>query len=47
MHVGGMRGTLDVRVVAHTPAEVVHGQHGSLVHTLRSQVLVVCGQRGG
>jgi len=46
VHVGGMRGTLDVRVVAHAPAEVVHGQHRSLVHALWPQVLVVCGQRG-
>lgn len=47
MHVGGMRGTLDVRVIAHAPAEVVHSQHRSLVHALWPQVLVVCRQRGG
>lgn len=45
MHVGGVGGTLDVRVIAHTPAEVVHSQHGSLVHTLGTQVLVVCRHR--
>lgn len=47
MHVGGMWGTLDVGVIAHSPAQVVHGQHRSLVHALRPQVLVVCGHRGG
>lgn len=47
MHVGGMWGTLDVGIIAHSPAQVVHGQHRSLVHTLWPQVLVVCGHRGG
>lgn len=47
MHVGRVGGTLDVRVVAHAPAEVVHGQHRPLVHALGAQVLVICGQRGG
>lgn len=47
MHVGGMWGTLDVGIIAHSPAQVVHGQHRSLVHALWPQVLVVCGHRGG
>lgn len=47
MHVGRVGGTLDVRVVAHAPAEVVHGQHRPLVHALGAQVLVICSERGG